>query len=947
MYKTALISLIAGAIVVLLAAPPIVDGIIPPFHEGPSEGISIVFSNGSGRMAEDDSMRVCVIRVEFQEDSTSETSGNGKFDLEADPPHDRDYTENLISEMANYYADVSTDSLLLACEIFPAGLDDAYTLPHQMIYYGDDESMMTGVCELLRDAVIASDADIDFSGFDAVMIVHAGAGQEADIMQNSPGDIVSVFLSISDLTYYLPEAGPDYQGIPTNDGVYVREGLIVPEQESQDGFALGVLGTMCHEFGHQLGLPDLYDTMTGHVGIGGWGLMGYGQWLMSGYWPCAPCAWSRMYLGWAPYMESDGTGAYSITYSDSLLKIPLNSREYLLLENRAKDPDGDGMCGVHEHDFGVPGSGILIWHIDETRLGDYIAMNMVNVDPAHKGVDLEEADGIQDFDYSLPDIYGYVGSEYDPWYIGGYAWEFSPSSVPSSEGSWGGNTFITVDVQSDIANTMDISVSRTVITDGFPVTVDPVKWGPILWDDPDGNGDRIVLTTNTGYARIWKTDGVGFEPMGIGVTAPPVIGFPGDGEPRLLVCEDDGEVHLRDIDWNEPVGWPVRLPGDALGIRCLVSSEMGLVAVCDSNSYVHLFNLEGNSVSGWPQETDALAAGMAVYPDDGEEGVIVACSDGQIYLWNTDGSAATGWPVSQGSGLTGIPFCADIDRNGSSDIIAVNGNSVYCYGRNGELLGGFPASLRSAPQGSPTVADMNSDGLLEIVVEMEAGVAAIGAGGATLTNWPAIIGHDSLTYGYRRDTRGIAGSGFALMSLNDGRISLFDEDAMHYSLFPFSAGDKPIGTPLLWNPDGGDEWKLIVAASGGWLCSWDNVPAPDGWFTGLDMSGENCWRQEDLPPVAYNTELLQEETFFVYPNPVQTGEGTIRFLSGEDCVWEIRIFNMAGDLVMFDSGSASGGLTQEVEWLTEELAPGVYYVCLRLTAGGSTEEAIFHAAVIN
>lgn len=948
MKKAVLISFIVGSFALLTAAPPIVDGIMPPLHEGPSEGISIVFSDGSGRIAEDDSMRVCVIRVEFLEDSTSETTGNGKFDLGADPPHNRDYTENLISEMANYYADVSTDNLLLDCEIYPAGLDDAYTLPHQMIYYGADENMMRGVCELLRDAVNASDPDIDFSEFDAVMIVHAGAGQEADIMQNSPGDIISVFLSISDLMYYLPEAGPAYQGIPTNDGVFVREGLIVPEQESQDGFSLGVLGTMCHEFGHQLGLPDLYDTMTGRVGIGGWGLMGYGQWLMSGYWPCAPCAWSRMYLGWVPYMESDGSGTFSITYSDSLLKIPLNSTEYLLLENRAKDPDGNGLCGVHEHDFGVPGSGILIWHIDETRLGDYISYNMVNVDPAHKGVDLEEADGIQDFDYSLPDIYGYVGSEFDPWFIGGYASEFTPSSEPSSEGSWGGNTFITVNIESDIANTMEVSVNRTTVTDDFPVIADPAQWGPLLWQNPDGNGDRIVLTTNSGYTRLWKTDGTGFEPIGMGVTAPPVIGYPGDGASRLLICEDDGEVHLRDTNWDEPMGWPVQLPGSSFGIRCLVSSEMELVAVCDSNYFVHLFDSTGTPISGWPQETDALAIGMAVYPDEGDEGIVVACEDGLVYRWNIDGSLASAWPVSLGGGeFMGIPLCADIDRNGSSDISVVSGSVVYCYGRNGELLQGFPASLRSAPLGSPVLADLNSDGLLEIVVEMEAGVAAVGAGGATLTDWPAIIEHDSLVSGYRRETRGIAGSGFALLSLSDGRICRFDERAEQYTQYPFSVGDKPIGTPILWNPDSGDEWRMISVASSGWICSWDNVPAPEGWFTGLDVSGENCLRLEDLPPVAYNTELLQQETFFVYPNPVQAGTGIIRFMPGKDCSWEIRIFNMAGDLVTYESGDAGAGLTQEIEWQTGGLAPGVYYVCLRLITDNTTEDAIFHAAVIN
>ncbi len=102
-----------------------------------------------------------------------------------------------------------------------------------------------------------------------------------------------MFINAGDLEYYL-----GISAIGTNDGVSLREASLAPERQTQDNYGLGALGTIVHEFGHQLGLPDLYNTYDGTVGVGGWDIMGYGQWLMNGFWPSAPGAWSRAALGW-------------------------------------------------------------------------------------------------------------------------------------------------------------------------------------------------------------------------------------------------------------------------------------------------------------------------------------------------------------------------------------------------------------------------------------------------------------------------------------------------------------------------------------------------------------------------------------------------------------------------------------------------------------------------
>lgn len=936
--------LLLSATGIVLAAPPLIHGAVPPLHERPSEGAAIA---GPGRIDDSDvTVNICMIRVQFLEDFTDETSGNGRFDLNADPPHNKQYFQGIMDDLALYYEDISGGELILSIDIYPSSLDGSYTLGHQMMYYGDDESYMQGACMLMQDAVLLADEDIDYSQYDAVIINHAGSGQEADIYRNSPGDIGSVFLTLTDLIFYLPGAGLGFQGIPTSDGVYIRESTIVPEQESQDGFGLGVLGTICHEFGHQLGLPDLYDTSTGHVGIGGWDLMGYGQWLMSGYWPASLSAWSRIYLGWNTAIEvTDGT--HELLFDDSILKIPLNSSEYLLVENRQRDPDGNGMCGIHEHDFGLPGSGILIWHIDETRLGVYLAMNMVNVDPDHKGVDLEEADGIQDFDYSLPDIYGYEGSEFDPWFIGGYAWEFSPGSDPSSDASWGGRTFVTVEVLDEPANRMDVQITRTTVCEGWPVQTSLIKWGPLIWEDADAAGDRLVVTTKTGHVIEYLYDGSGPHSMGSRATAPPVAGNPSGGDPLLLVCRYDGQVHLRDVEWNEPAGWPVTLAGGGTGAAALISSRLGIVAVADDESRVHLFDSAGELLSGWPVVSEAPVAGLAVYPDEQTPGIIASSIDGRIYLWNIDGNEAEGWPVTPGYEKTGIPFAADINRDGSADIIVSSGDYLFAYDREGNILPGFPSALPGSPLSSPCPGDLDRDGRLETVILTDCGVSAVSASGATLENWPVILEQDSLVMEYSRNRRGIGGQGFVLISMDDGRVFMLDSEGRQSGVFPLSVGDRPIGRPLLWDPENSGNWRVVAADSSGFINCWSTSVEPEGWFTGMDMSGSNCWWSEDLPPAPMNGSILSEGSFYVYPNPVQQGSGIIRFQPGCDCEWEIRIFNMGGDLVTLLNGSAPGGLPWEVYWSTDDLAPGVYFVSLHISSETGSTDALFHAAVIN
>ena len=58
------------------------------------------------------------------------------------------------------------------------------------------------------------------------------------------------------------------------------------------------IGVFCHEFGHVLGLPDLYDTDYSSRGVGYWSMMAGGSWNGGGLYPSHFDAWSKYQLGW-------------------------------------------------------------------------------------------------------------------------------------------------------------------------------------------------------------------------------------------------------------------------------------------------------------------------------------------------------------------------------------------------------------------------------------------------------------------------------------------------------------------------------------------------------------------------------------------------------------------------------------------------------------------------
>ena len=230
-------------------------------------------------------------------------------------------------------------------------------------YYGSEGAvaMITEALRMIEDEIDLREFDNDGDGvLDGLTVIHQGTGQE---MTGSSADIWSHSSEIIGLTI---------------DGIAVKRYTIQPEQQREE--KITNIGVVCHEFGHNLGAPDFYDTDYGqsggtYGGTGVWDIMGGGAWNGdNGSQPAAFNMWQKWQYGWITPTELTaatrisnmpssrlGTAAYKINTT-----VP---GEYFILENRQRE----GSFGTP-----LPGSGLLIYHIDENLISQSVEQNTLN-----------------------------------------------------------------------------------------------------------------------------------------------------------------------------------------------------------------------------------------------------------------------------------------------------------------------------------------------------------------------------------------------------------------------------------------------------------------------------------------------------------------------------------------------------------------------------------------
>ena len=334
---------------------------------------------------------ILVILVEFKDK---------KFDPSRRDP---DFYETMLGKegepagsmtMRKYYQDMSGGRLNLTFTVF-----GPYDLGKNMAYYGEnifldsyyfDKLPGDLVYEAIQEAVAdpkwttlfetyKNNWDYDGNGIiDTIIIIHAGLGEE-------DGNSEDIYTSRWSLSKAKIEGYSNHGSFTYNAEKTFDDYTIQPEYTSKGGVPGPSIGAICHEYGHILGLVDLYDYTYETAGVGFWSIMGIGNYGTIGYKntttgsdPAPLLAWEKWYLGWltpetiTPTAKPQTFKFTDIEESRKAWKIDLNpsGSQYLILEGKKRNWTGTGWAGLED--------GLLITHIDEDILDARWASNTIN-----------------------------------------------------------------------------------------------------------------------------------------------------------------------------------------------------------------------------------------------------------------------------------------------------------------------------------------------------------------------------------------------------------------------------------------------------------------------------------------------------------------------------------------------------------------------------------------
>jgi M6 family metalloprotease-like protein len=282
--------------------------------------------------------------------------------------------------LGSFYSQVSFGQIDIVTVDYPSSTG-WYRAPETYEYYvGDNygwgyypansQGMVEDLCELVDPVVDFAHYDNDSDGYvDGVNVIYAGT------FDGTPQ-------TIWPHAWSLPGGGREF------DGVTVYSFSVQNEFENAPGDKSA--NTICHEFGHVMGLPDLYDYDYDSFGIGDWGLMSFGVYNGGGWSPAHLSAWCRISLGITDAVNVTSDGWYDVPpveESGTIYRLwtgGAGGSQYFLVENRR--PIG--------YDAALPGHGLLVWHVDDSVNGNDNQWYPGYTSSGHYHVALEQADGL-------------------------------------------------------------------------------------------------------------------------------------------------------------------------------------------------------------------------------------------------------------------------------------------------------------------------------------------------------------------------------------------------------------------------------------------------------------------------------------------------------------------------------------------------------------------------
>ena len=981
-------------------------------------------------------MRQAIIRVDFSRDGAgSQSTGDGHFDLRRNvtgvpvdpPPHDKAFLEAHAEALRRFYDVESYGTLNIESTVFPANPDSAYHLDDTDDYGPWEVSQNPDIAALaekfVTDALKAADrsGDIDFNAFDAFAIVHAGADFQGDINGDTPFDIPSFALTLSESL--------SVQG----GAAKVGRALVLPETGSQDDRVAALNGVFAHEFGHILGLPDLYNIFNGVPQLGYWSLMDSGENLTvqvedptsgdvfyaDGVFPTSLDPWSRLQVfpnAVKPVaVEEAWHDSLQAVEADSVLPVVfIDDLEYFLVENRAGDLDGNGFPFVQqdsttgvflgpvddpdrpgtggrmEYDAVLPGTGMLIWHIDDRYAVPGLISGAVNFQTGQRGIALEEADGIWDmgrFNYGTP---------FDPFYVGNNP-KFAPDTTPNSSANDGAYSGITIETTSQPARFMDVSIARGLAVAGWPVFLRDdaqvhTEPGPLTTADLSRNGvpevifgaDAVKLTEPGRLRTILElsidlTDTTliadslqsrlrpglaasnGFRPT---ESLPPeavVSGTLGNG--RVYVWDKDGNDVLNGLGAVGAVTPPV-IVQPATGAGSVLAAGIGTFHVITASGEGArtdtAFSAQNESPTAGP--TLIRVEPNALPEQELSNAAAVGFQNGAIELFRLSPVASQLPPLYMGSAIKYLASGYVNPLYAGPSLVAVTNDSAAVFTPETGARSAAWALPHSVAL-EPELADLDGDGWSEIAIVDTTGQIMVMNGDASpALGWPKQVQKPArdlklvdLDADGKIDVLVLDGNG-RFYAWN-GRGSLLPTYPRALGIFnPISSvvetflrqdlpSPPPTTVPWIWVGIGEDLATGLPSLTALRVGTGGPSASGDWRYPGQQRERGSEQIQPTGGAVAGQPALLHP--LLAYPNPAHDWV-ELRFLldTGESA--NLEVLDLSGKVIDDARLDSRGGFRageNAVRWDLTDMAPGLYF-CRLARTGGSTGSKVDMARVV-
>ncbi len=962
------------------------------------------------QQVQNDTVKIIAVLVEFQEDRDAATFGNGKFgsiyskdyglDILDPLPHNASYFRDHLEFAKNYFSKVSGEKQVVEYTV----LENVLTLSQTMRNYSppansNDLNSLGSFAQEVWSLAAQTYPDVNFSDYNLFTIFHAGVGRDIRV----PGslglerDLPSVYLSFNALKNIF---GNQFTGFDVNGSVLTNT-LILPSTESRELAVIGgtvlleltINGLIAASIGSHIGLPDLFDTETGLSAIGRFGLMdGQSIFAYSGVFPPEPSPWEKIYLGWqTPITAENNNQTVSITAKNAaalsdttILKVPINSTEYYLVENRARDAGKDGaivtykvgekiltktfekdttgfqsfetdslagvITDVDEYDWALPGNGIVIWHIDENIINRNIANNSINNDKFMRGVDVEEADGIQDIGEEFQSIFGDIivgeGTEDDFWFASNesdlYQNKFGSATLPNTNSNSGGESLIEFSNFSEISNrmTFDLKFGTNDVKLLLTSRLDPIQGDYNYFNSVRVGQSLNYYLTSEQTKRIYKYDenGVLVNNFEFSDKKPAVVEKP-DGalffgaKDSMLTMFGENGSGVTQLNFSAEssliTSSPVVFKVDAAFVSILLGTNKGEVVQYDvSNDYN--FTIINRAVVFQTQSNQPIDQIIS-------DGNLIAAVSGKSIVTNTGDIILLDADVK---------FAA-LTKSGENVklVCLTSGNRIYVY-QNGTKFSEFV--IGGSEISSFIMTDIAANGENYIVLNSSSNLIAYTLNGSIAEGFPfsdassSLFTLNPLSVDLNGDSKG------ELLSFSDdGRLFVFDPAQKRtIDPFPVSTGVPGRLYPVLFNDNGATKFALLTEQNDLNIWSIRNQNSTLYW-SDLYGNSSNSSSVEAASNAERITEFFPENKAYNWPNPVYGDETFIRYYVSENSQVEIKIFDLAGDLAAELTDTAVGGFDNETAWNVTDIQSGVYLAHLDIKGGsGNTAHKIIKIAVI-